>query len=808
MLSTGLVSLALALAVSADIQAGVPYPAPPGFEQWISPIIQPAPVTTGAADWADSVTKARKFVNKLTLLEKVNLTTGIGEHSRCLGNTGEVTRLGFPGFCLHDSPLGVRLADFVSVFPAAINVASTFDPDLFYARGKAMGEEFRGKGVNVALGPMTNLGRVAAGGRNWEGFGADPYLAGIATAQTVKGIQDVGVIACVKHFVGNEQEHNRGGSLSTAYSSNIDDRTLHELYVWPFANAIQAGVGSVMTAYNRVNQTFAPENSKLISGIIKTELNFQGFVLSDWASMVDGVNSALAGLDMDMPGFPAYGGNPELPDPSLSDNSFWGKFLVDAVNNGSVPLTRLDDMLTRTFAAYYKLGQDKGYPKVNFDVQTTDQFRNGILTNERVNVQGDHKKVIRAVGAASAVLLKNNGALPLNTKKARRIVLFGNDAGPHPAGPNGCKSGERDHGCNEGTLAVGWGSGTANFPYLIDPLAAITNYVNEKGDGNTVEGQLNDFDFAKVDSMGHYADACLVFGSADSGEGYITVDGNAGDRNNLTLWSAGDALVTRAANACKNTIVVLHSVGPVLVEGWINHPNVTAVIYAGLPGQESGNSLVDVLFGDVNPSGRLPFTVAKQRTDYPADVVYTAGNLQITYSEGLNIDYRHFDSANIEPRFEFGFGLSYTQFKYTGLTARLSIPKRDVAVVAGKTKPPPPPAQPPVIPPGGPADLWKTAVKVSFKVRNTGKVDGHEVTQVYLSYPAGSGEPPKVLRGFARPFITRGSTQSVSIELTKRDISIWDVVSQQWIVPAGRFTVSVGASSRDIRLSTTFNVKA
>lgn len=186
---------------------------------------------------------------------------------------------------------------------------------------------------------------------------------------------------------------------------------------------------------------------------------------------------------------------------------------------------------------------------------------------------------------------------------------------------------------------MGWGSGTSNFPYLIDPLSAISSYVAARDDGNTVEGMLSDWDFAKVDSMGIYADACLVFGNADSGEGYITVDSNAGDRNNLTLWHSGETLIKRAAAACKNTIVVLHTVGPVLVEDWIDHPNITAVLWASLPGQESGNSLVDVLFGKVNPSGRLPYTIAKQRSDYVADVVYeNPGNLQITYAEGLNID--------------------------------------------------------------------------------------------------------------------------------------------------------------------------
>ncbi|KAH7106678.1 glycoside hydrolase superfamily [Auriculariales sp. MPI-PUGE-AT-0066] len=794
-------ALLVALVARADIQAGVPYPAPPGFEEFTSPIVQ-APLVNGAGDWAQAVEKARKFVKQLTLEEKVNITTGVGSNARCMGNTGEITRLGFRGFCLHDSPLGLRFADFVSVFPAGVTTASTWDRDLIHARGAAMGEEFRGKGVNVALGPATNLARVAAGGRNWEAFSGDPYLSGAALSETIKGIQSKNVIACAKHFIANEQEHFRGGSLSEAYSSNVDDRTLHEVYAWPFAEALHAGVGSVMCSYNRVNQTFACENSKVLNGILKTELNFQGFVTSDWAAMLDGVNSALGGTDMNMPGFRKYGDPADLPNPAQSDNTFWGKYLIEAVNNGSVPVERLDDMVIRPFAAYYKMGQDKNFPKLSFDVITTGDSRPGSsdVTNEHVNVQGNHKKIIREVAAAGTVLLKNvKKALPLSLKKIRRIGVFGSDAGPHPQGPNACTSGMGDHACDEGTLAIGWGSGTTNFPYLVDPLAAITRYVSDGDSGTTVEYQLTDWALDKVQSVASYADVCLVFSNSDSGEGYLTVDGNQGDRNNLTLWNNGDELIKHTASVCGNTVVVIHSVGPVLMEDWIDHENITAVVWAQLPGQESGNSLVDVLFGAVNPSGRLTYTIAKQREDYVADVVYeNPGNLQLTYSEKLNIDYRHFDAANIEPRFAFGFGLSYTEFKYTNLKISKSIPKRVDAIAEAAQKPST------AVPQGGDATLWKTAVTVRFSVRNSGAVDGHEVAQVYLGFPASAGEPPKILRGFERTLLKKGQTSTVTVELTKRDISIWDVTKQAWVVPSGKFTVYVGASSRDIRLTGTF----
>ncbi|EIN06360.1 beta-glucosidase [Punctularia strigosozonata HHB-11173 SS5] len=894
------VALALSLPALGDLTTGIPDAAPAGFEEWESPIVQPAKNVTGDGDWASAVARAKAFVSKLTLEEKINVTTGIDVEGRCVGNTGTIPRFGWNGLCLEDSPLGVRLADLVSAFPAGINVAMTWDKNLMYARGKAMGQEHRGKGVNVALGPMTNLGRVAAGGRNWEGFGADPYLAGVASAQTTKGYQDVGVIACVKHYIGNEQEHFRGGSEAPqVYSSNVGDKTLHELYLWPFAEAVNAGVGSVMCSYNKINQTQSCQNSKLINGVLKEELDFQGFVLSDWAALINGVQPALAGTDMNMPGFTAYGQGPQDEEnPDNTTNSWWGSALIESVKNGSVPEWRVDDMVVRTFAAYYKMGQDRNYPPVSFSQLTEQTYLNGVKVNEHVNVQGDHYKVIREIGGASTVLLKNKGALPLSLNKIKRIGIFGSDAGPNPDGPNGCS----DRGCDQGTLAMGWGSGTANFPYLIDPSAAINAYVNANKPTIPVEAVLNDFNYAQVADVAAVADTCLVFTNAMSGEGYITVDTNAGDRNNLTLWHAGDALINATASQCSNTIVIMHAVGPVLVEAWIDHPNVTAVLYAGLPGQETGNAIVDVLFGTVNPSGRLPHTIAKSRSDYPADVLYTSSmeTPQITYEEGVNIDYRHFDAAGITPRFEFGFGLSYTTFAYSGLRISGSVHKRGVrsavssaassvsasaslstvassslasatsslfssaSTLSASSAPlsssaassaasatitasassnasvsisasgsfslnatssaslnatssissnatatgsaPPAISSPAQTHPGGPANLFDTLYTISYTVSNTGGVDGNEVSQLYLSFPASANEPPRVLRGFDRSFIRRGGAAHISLPLRRKDISIWDVVSQKWVIPSGTFKVSVGSSSRQIHLTGTFNV--
>lgn len=387
-----------------------------------------------------------------------------------VGTNAPASHVGFPQLQLQDGPLGIRFADNITAFPAGITVGATWNRQLMYARGRAHAIEAREKGINVLLGPCVGpLGRMPAGGRNWEGFGADPYLQGVAGAETVRGIQSEGVMATIKHFVANEQEHFRQPwewGLPHAVSSNIDDRTLHELYAWPFGDAVKAGVASVMCSYNMVNNSYACGNSKLLNGILKDELGFQGFVMSDWLAQRAGVSTALAGLDMTMPGDGLGWANGE---------SLWGPELSKAVLNGSVPLDRLNDMVTRIVAAWYQLGQDDEakfpHQPPNFSSWTDDRMglltpgspspQDQVVVNHFVNVQANHSIIAREVAAEGTVLLKNEGLLPISRQgldnarlKARRgivqratgkqhsgkfkIGVFGEDAGPG-SGPNHCK---------------------------------------------------------------------------------------------------------------------------------------------------------------------------------------------------------------------------------------------------------------------------------------------------------------------------------------------------------------------------------
>ncbi|KAJ7155737.1 beta-glucosidase [Mycena filopes] len=719
--------------------------------------------------------QATAAVAKMSLQDKVNLATGVGwENGHCVGNTPAIASIGFPGLCLEDSPVGVRDADLVSVFPAAINVAATFNRTLMNQRGVAMGQEFKGKGVNVGLGPMMNLMRAPAAGRNWEGFGGDPYLSGLVVMHrfraTITGMQSAGVQATAKHYINNEQEHFRDSS-----SSSVDDRYQHELYALPFLRSVQANVASVILGSRKsiVNSSYACENDKMLNGVLKQEYGFQGCkphnltCFSDWWA-THSTLSINAGLDMTMPG-------------DISQNSgttYFGTNLVNAVNSGSVTQARINDMATRILAAWYLVGQDSGYPAVNFDA-----WNNGAAFNQHINVQSNHGTLIRQIDAASTVLLKNSGILPLKAPKT--IAVVGNGAANSSRGANGYA----DRGGDDGVLGLGWGSGTANFPYLISPLDAIKS--RSASDGTVVSSSTSDTDLTGAKTAATGKDVAFVFITGKfPGEGYITVEGNAGDRNSLSAWHNGDALVAAVAAANKNTVVVVNAVGPINMEAWITNVNVTAVVWSGVPGQEAGNGLVDVLYGAYNPSGRLPFTIGKSITDYSAQVVVNqAGAITpVPYIEGLFIDYRHFDQAAITPRFEFGFGLSYTTFTYSGLTISGS--------TAGGTR---------QSGPGSSLDPWlhTPVVTVTFTIHNNGTVAGNEVPQLYLTFPAAAKSAPKNLKGFDSVFVGVGQSVTVSMTLNRFNFATWNILTQRWEVVTGTTTISVGASSRDIRLTGT-----
>ena len=480
---------------------------------------------------------------------------------------------------------------------------------------------------------------------------------------------------------------------------------------------------------------------------------------------------------MDMPGKSAL----------IPFTDYWNASITAATSNGSISASRLDDMVTRVMTPYFYLGQNQGYPSIDpstsalegVSVQEFNYDFNLTGTSNR-DVRGNHADLIRSLGAQSATLLKNdNRALPLKTPKT--IGVFGNDAADIVNGPYGFEAEEI------GTLPVGGGSGAARFTYVVSPFEAIKSRAQQ--DGALVQYILNNTIAAEPLSGTIYPipEVCLVFLKTYVTEGF--------DRLSYDVDFNGSAVVTNVASFCNNIIVITHS-GGINTMDWADNPNVTAIIAAHFPGQEIGNSIVDVLYGIVNPSGHLPYTIAYNGSDYNTQVAnFTGINetdiWQSNFTEGLLIDYRYFDSANITPRYEFGFGLSYTTFSLSNLS-----------VTATETNVSPQPAaqsDPP--PPGGNADLYTTLLTVIATVTNTGSVAGAAVPQIYIASPQSgvpSGTPPQALRGFDKVFLQPQASATSTFDLTRKDLSYWDTTSQQWLLPAGDFGVRAGFSSRDI----------
>ena len=479
---------------------------------------------------------------------------------------------------------------------------------------------------------------------------------------------------------------------------------------------------------------------------------------------------------------------------TFGEPSLFGGNLTTGVKNGSLELTRLDDMVQRIMTPFFFLGQDKDYPLVDpssADLNTFSPISTWLQDwpmngTRSVDVRADHGEFIRKLGASSIVLLKNeNSSLPL--KAPKRIAIFGNDASEDTEGYYNQANFEY------GTLSVGGGSGTGRLTYLVTPLEAVK--ARAKQDGALIQQWLNNTLIAMTDittlAIPEQPDVCLVFLKTWAEE--------AADRVSLDLDWDGNGVVESVASYCSNTIVVTHSSG-INNLPFAGHENVTAILAAHYPGQESGNSIVDVLYGDVNPSGKLPYSIALKSDDYnglPITAVNSTDPYawQVYFEEKLEIDYRYFDAQNMSVLYEFGFGLSYTNFSVSALT---------ISKLSNATLTPTSPPQP-ILPGGNPA-LWEDLVSVTVSVENTGTLPGATVPQLYIMMPssAPAGTPLKQLRGFEKVFLERGGKETVTFQLMRRDLSFWDTGKQDWVLPAGDFGVAVGLSSRDLKVSGSF----
>ncbi|MGC2421376.1 MAG: glycoside hydrolase family 3 C-terminal domain-containing protein [Candidatus Acidiferrales bacterium] len=658
----------------------------------------------------DADARARAIVRRMTLDEKIQELHGTRTevHKRFVPG---VPRLGIPDFIITNGPAGAGPGDAparkqipATALPAPILLASTWDRKLARLHGEIAAAEAKDLGSSLLEAPDINIARVPQNGRTFEGYGEDPYLTGQISLNNIEGIQSQGVMANVKHFAANNQETGR-----RSYNEVIDERTLREIYLPAFEISVnEAHSATVMCAYPHVNGEFACENDVLLDQILRKEWGFPGFVISDFGATHSTVASALAGLDLEMPG--AF---------------YYADELKQAVQSEQVPESVIDEMLVRRFRTMMEYGVFDHPP-----------------VPKPIPVKQDGIEA-RKIAEAGIVLLKNSGGLlPLDPKHVKSILLIGS-------------------GVEEASTGGGGSSHVVPL-YAVDTFEGIHERVGAAV--HVTFAPENDLFMAK--KLASSADVVIVS---------LTNNDAEGRDHSLAFGQDSNDLVATVAAVNPHTIVLMRTGSPMLLP-WVDA--VPALLEAWYPGEEDGNAVAAVLFGDVNPSGKLPVTFPKSLADLPANTPeqYPGVNNTVHYTEGVFVGYRHFDADSIEPLFPFGFGLSYTTFAYKNLAI-----SPGTITLTGDATP---------------------AVNVEFDVTNTGKVAGSEVAELYVGLPSTDDvpEPPRQLKGFDKVNLKPGETRHVRLALDARAFSYWDVKAHAWAVMPGTAKVMVGASSRDIRL--------
>ncbi len=821
-----------------------------------------------------------ELINQMTLEEKVSLLAGVDKWS-----TRSIARLGIPSLKMTDGPHGAGTVSDddptlklpATCFPTGSALGATWNTELVNRVGAAIGNETKARGCAIILGPCVNIHRSPLGGRNFESYSEDPYLAARMAVAYVNGVQSRNVGVSVKHYALNNQEFER-----FTISSEADERTIREIYLPAFAAAVKEGrPWTVMCSYNRINGTYASENHYFLTDILKNEWNFEGFIVSDWGAVHSTAPAADAGLDLEMPG-PAR---------------FFNDALVDAVKNGEVNPEVIDDKVRRILKVIDRSGA----------------FNKPFTITGNITDIPEHRRLAREAAQEAIVLLKNDGdILPLDRDKIKSVAIIGPNAdeariqGGGSAAVNpyyavtplegirqkcgdsveihheiGCRNnrltlpmsteylrpsdgskkkgltGEYFNNCEMsgkpvlkrldekfrmmlggdsaftipgidmegGHFSIRWTgtfraplTGSYTFGLLVDGLGRIfiddepvAEKKQEKPDAQIISigeesiGECNleagktyiirieyvsQPDFPgwiprhirlgctpplPVDSIKRAVDI-----AADADVAIVFVGTNeeheteGRDRPDMEFPGAQVELVKAVAGVNKNTVVVLNNGAPVAMTGWID--SIAAIVEAWFPGQECGNAIADVLFGDVNPSGKLPMTFPQKIEDSPAYGHYPGSNGRVEYAEGVFVGYRHYDTRDVEPLFPFGCGLSYTTFGYDNLE----------------------------VPPEMRADK---SFRITVDITNAGKRMGKEVVQLYIRDVASSSERPfKELKGFQKVALQKGETKTVAFDIEIEDLSFYDPVKKRWIAEAGEFEVMVGSSSRDIRQHARFTL--
>lgn len=812
------------------------------------------------------------LLSQMTLQEKVSLLGGAD-----MWHTMPVERLGIPAIKVTDGPNGARgSGNFTSgvkaaCFPAGISLASTWNPELVERVGQALGEETRTKGAHVLLAPTVNIHRSPVNGRNFECYSEDPYLSARMAVAYITGVQSQGVGATVKHYICNDSEFER-----TTLSSEVDERTLREIYLVPFEAAVREGkTWAVMASYNLLNGIAASENPYILTKILREEWDFDGVVISDWFMSVKSTTASVnAGLDLEMPGPPLWRGN----------------LLLQAVERGEVNEATLDESVRRLLQLFVRTGA----------------FKHPHEEPEQAIDRPEHRALAREAAAEGIVLLKNeHNILPLQHEKLTSLAIIGPNAkvarimaggsaevNPHYAitpfdgimskvgdsitvgyeqgctnykqlplidahqlltGKEGAEHGLTIDYFNNNTLTgtpirteqhsttdlMWFGSSlpasinpqqfsarcTGRFTpretgshtfgltsaglsrLYLDGQEIIDNWTRQApgdsyfGMGTTeVKAALDlqsgreylimvEYSKSETTPLSAFRLGCLLPHPSDSLERAATLAATADaalvfvglngewesegfDRPDIDLVGEQVALIEKVAAANKNTIVILNTGSPIAMP-WLN--KVAAVIQAWFPGQECGNAIADVLFGDTTPSGKLPQTFPIRLEDNPAYLNYPGENGRVRYGEGLFVGYRYYEKKRVAPLFPFGFGLSYTTFRYD----QLQLSASEI----------------------GPNEI----VQVSVDITNTGPRAGKEVVQLYIrDITSRLHRPLKELKAFAKVHLEPGERETVTLAIDRKALAYYDDLAHEWIAEAGEFEVQVGSSAQDIRGTTRF----
>jgi len=686
------------------------------------------------------------LLSQMTLEEKVAMC-----HANTKFTTSPVPWLGIPSLAMSDGPHGVReeikphswqsagwTNDSCSYFPTLTALAATWNVNLAKQYGEALGQEARARNKDVILGPGINIIRTPLCGRNFEYMSEDPFLISEMVVPYIQGVQEQDVAACVKHYALNNQEVERG-----LVDVQVDERTLREIYLPGFEAAVKrGGVLTVMGAYNKFLGQYCCNNDSLLNKILKNEWGFKGAVISDWSATHNTVESANAGLDIEMGTDKDY------------DDFFFADPLIEAVRNGQVAEEVVNDKVRRIL-------------RIMFRTNTFGKRSKGSFNTP------EHQQLSLKVAEEAIVLLKNSdNYLPLPRGKIKSIAVMGDNATRvHASG-----------GMSSGLKAL----------YEVTPLQGLRTLLGNDVQINYALGYKKTSQFTWDRGIIHNPDqaeetkliqeAVATAGKSDAAIIFAGLnhdyDTEMLDRPDMKLPYAQNKLIDAVYEANPNTVVVLICGSPVEMDPWKD--KVPSIVQAWFAGMEGGNAMARVLFGEVNPSGKLPYTMPKKLSDSPAHAIgeYPGENHTVKYKEGLLVGYRYFDSKNIEPLYCFGHGLSYTKFEYSdlGLSAK--------TISSGDS------------------------IRVSLKIKNTGSVDGAEVVQLYIHDVTSTVfKPLQELKGFDKVYLKAGEEQKVSFTLTKGHLKYYDVKTSDWIAESGRYRVLIGSSSRDIRLKTQFELK-